>query len=257
MRRFSFILFCLSLTCAGASASATSKTIHVFVALCDNESQGIVPVPPKLGNGNDPANNLYWGALYGVKAYLRRSPEWTLVSSRDNPTSNVLERCVFRHRSGSAYLIADAYRGSTIKQTVQDFLHAAAGRGAKTLKVDKAVLGLHGRAQLVVYVGHNGLMDFRLAETKRAAASTARRDAIVLACKSKTYFRERLLALGCRPLLLTTGFMAPEAYTLDRALEGWLAGERGEPLRKRAAQAYHKYQKCGMTNALRLFYADE
>ena len=147
MKNFSCAMFCLLLTCSASAASATSKTIHVFVALCDNQSQGIVPVPPKLGNGNDPANNLYWGALYGVKAYLRRSPEWTLVSSRDKPTSNVLERCVFRHRSGSAYLVADAYRGSTIKQAVQDFFHAAAGRGAQTLKVDKAVLGLHGAAQ--------------------------------------------------------------------------------------------------------------
>ncbi len=28
----------------------TFKTIHIFVALCDNKYQGIVPVPPKIGN---------------------------------------------------------------------------------------------------------------------------------------------------------------------------------------------------------------
>ncbi|MGC6431949.1 MAG: hypothetical protein ACON5F_12965 [Jejuia sp.] len=39
------------------------KTIHVYVALCDNINQGIVPVPAKLGNGQDPKNNLYWGAM--------------------------------------------------------------------------------------------------------------------------------------------------------------------------------------------------
>ena len=35
----------------------TTKTIHVFVALCDNKYQGIVPVPPKIGNGQDLNNN--------------------------------------------------------------------------------------------------------------------------------------------------------------------------------------------------------
>ncbi|MBS1655648.1 MAG: hypothetical protein JSU05_12430, partial [Bacteroidetes bacterium] len=42
----------------------TIKTIHVFVALCDNKYQGIVPVPAKIGNGQDPANNLYWGCSF-------------------------------------------------------------------------------------------------------------------------------------------------------------------------------------------------
>ena len=55
------------------------KTIHVFVALCDNDNQGIVPVPSKLGNGQDPKNNLYWGALYGVKTHFKNSKDWTLV----------------------------------------------------------------------------------------------------------------------------------------------------------------------------------
>ena len=42
-----------------------------MVALADNDHQGIVPVPRQLGDGDDPANNLYWGARYGVKTYFR------------------------------------------------------------------------------------------------------------------------------------------------------------------------------------------
>ncbi|MEM6697149.1 MAG: hypothetical protein AAF599_02045, partial [Bacteroidota bacterium] len=49
------------------SLSAQTQTIHVFVALCDNVNQGIVPVPEHLGNGQDANSNLYWGAAYGVK----------------------------------------------------------------------------------------------------------------------------------------------------------------------------------------------
>ena len=46
----------------------SNKTIHVLVALCDNKYQGIVPVPPKIGNGQDPDNNLYWGCAFGVRS---------------------------------------------------------------------------------------------------------------------------------------------------------------------------------------------
>ena len=46
------------------SLSAQSpRIVHVFVALADNVNQGIVPVPAKLGNGEDPVHNLYWGPL--------------------------------------------------------------------------------------------------------------------------------------------------------------------------------------------------
>src|SRR5688572_22804615 len=31
-----------------------AQVIHIFVALCDNKYQGIVPVPAKIGNGQDP-----------------------------------------------------------------------------------------------------------------------------------------------------------------------------------------------------------
>ncbi len=61
--------------------------------------------------------------------------------------------------------------------------------------------------------------------------------AMVLACKSKPYFGPRLSQLRCRGVLLTTGFMAPEAYTLDAALEGWLAQESAAKIKDRAARA--------------------
>jgi len=47
--------------------------------------------------------------------------------------------------------------------------------------------------------------------------------------------------------------MAPEAYTLKAAVEGWIAGESGERIRERAAVAYAKYQKTGLAGARRLF----
>ena len=124
-----------------------------IVALCDNESQGIVPVSRLLGNGDDPKNNLYWGAMYGTKTFLAKSKAWETVTTARNLNASVLERIILRHRSTGAYLVADAYRGSDIKKAVRSFLHAAAGDNPVVLRVRGDALGAYGKADLVAYVG--------------------------------------------------------------------------------------------------------
>lgn len=94
------------------------RTIHVFLALCDNKYQGIVPVPARIGNGQDPKNNLYWGAANGVKTYFtQKSEDWQLISSQKNISEKILERLLFKHRSMNTYMLADAYDGRFIKET--------------------------------------------------------------------------------------------------------------------------------------------
>jgi hypothetical protein len=107
-------------------------------------------------------------------------------------------------------------------------------------------------SDLAVYVGHDGLMDFQL-NVDFKGQSEGKRQAIVLACTSKAYFASPLRASGAEPLLWTTGLMAPEAYTLDAALRGWILQENGEQIRQRAAAAYAKYQRCSGAAALHLF----
>lgn len=58
---------------------------------------------------------------------------------------------------------------------------------------------------------------------------------------------------GARPLLWTTGLMAPEAYVLKSAIDGWIVNASGDGIRKRAAEQYNNYQRCGMKAALNLF----
>jgi len=247
MKKFLFLLlFSISLF-------AQPKTIHVFVALCDNDSQGIVPVSKMLGNGNDPANNLYWGAMYGLKTFLKRSGNWTLLHSEKNTNNIILENCVFKHKKSSTYLVADAYKGSKIKLALKNFLKAASGNNIKLKKIDKKNLKVNGGADLIAYIGHNGLMDFNIPKINQSKKGN-NKDVIVLSCKSKPYFEDRLKKLGCNFMLLTTGFMAPEAYTLEAAVEGWISNEKPEQIRVRADQAYNKYQKCGLRGATRLFY---
>jgi hypothetical protein len=230
------------------------RTVHVFVALADNQHQGIVPVPARLGNGDDAEQNLYWGSAYGVKAFFARSAEWSLLRCSAKPKVEVLERCVFKHHKTNTYMVADAYRGSEIREAILDFFDAASGASPETIAPlpSGEALTIRGGADLVAYVGHDGLMDFSLPLIPQKKNDT-HRDAIILACASKQFFAEALRAGGAYPLLWTTNLMAPEAYTLESSLEGWIDRESGDQIRDRAAAAYDKYQKCGFKAAHRLF----
>jgi hypothetical protein len=209
-------------------------------------------VPKTLGNGDDPGRNLYWGAAFGVRTYFQKSGDWKLVATIANPSPFVLVRVLFRHTATGAYLVADAYRGREIKQAIRDFFLSAAGTSPPRFHIvdpsGGGTLPLPERAELSVYVGHDGLMDFAIEETFRGQ-SLSGREAIVLACASKAYFAQGLRPTGATPLLWTTNLMAPEAYTLKAALDGWMIQETPAQIRKRAADAYAKFQKCSETAA--------
>jgi hypothetical protein len=239
---------------------------HVYVALCDNVNQGIIPVPKALGNGLDPARNLYWGARYGVDGFFSKTPGWHKILRVQNPRAGVLQRAVFRWDAGQGgagkatlFVVADAYEGSAIAEAMADFLDAAGGASKETLRLPDAStvreLQAAGMSHLVAYVGHNGLMDRPLARMPARGGDGIPRCAVILACASRPYFESPLRAAGAFPLLWTTGLMAPEAYTLAAALETWMAGESAREVRRKAAQAYDRYQKCGLSAAYRLFAA--
>lgn len=239
-----------------AATPNSVPVVHVFVALCDNVNQGIVPVSASLGNGDNPTTNLYWGAAFGVRTFFSKSKDWELVSRTENPRAAVLERLIFKHRQREMFMVADAYRGKEISQATWDFLQAASGRAGETVKIKSGTktfeFNADGSAELVAYVGHNGLMDFQLDSTPQSLDERERR-AIILACISKKYFAAPLKSTGASPLLWTTNLMAPEAYILSAAIDGWMKKESDEQVRLRAAKAYNTYQHCGLRAANNLF----
>ncbi len=232
------------------------KVIHVFVALCDNKYQGIVPVPPKIGNGQDPDNNLYWGCSFGLREFFKKSKNWILIQKTKDPNGKILETCIFKHKNSNTFMIADAYDGKEIKQSTIDFLTACAGQSKKIVflnKINSTYPELHaaGTADLICYIGHDGLMDFQLAE-KFEVQDTLKREAIMLACISKKYFAPHLQQTKAQPLVWSTGLMSPEAYTLHAAIDKWIANESAFNIRAAAANAYHQYQKCSIKAAMNL-----
>ena len=141
------------------------------------------------------------------------------------------------------YLVADAYDGQYIKQCTIDFLGSSSGQLKDTIQINNTTIGISGNSNLVSYIGHDGLMDFELTGSFENS-DDKKRDCIILACISKSYFASHLRATKANPLVWTTGLMCPEAYTLHDALTGYINHETDEMIRTRAALAYSKYQKC-------------
>lgn len=229
----SISLFSLLLFSAMPSVAAPNQKnqIHVIVSLVDNATQGIVPVPPKIGNGDDPRSNLYWGALYGVKSFLSKAAGWRNLGCKSNIDDTILERCQFAW-DNNLTVTADAYRGSRIDQAMLDFMHeAATPPGAAT-------------REMVVFIGHDGLMDDQnqpiIEHFPRHAKHN--KQAVVLACMSNKFFARHLHDAGSKPVVTTFSFMAPEAYVLEAIARGFASGASEDDLRSSAGRAYAKYQ---------------
>lgn len=248
----------ISITAAPAHPGPDSiRLIHVFVALCDNKYQGIVPVPAGIGNGQQPRSNLYWGAGYGVHTYFTRSKDWEVVAKGAysvpiREDSVVLDRLLVRHRRQGVYLLAEAFDGRNMKETITEFLQAAAGKLPRMIKLpERDSLCFGGDADLLTFVGHDGLMDFSLHQQFKGD-TLKRRETIILACYSKRFFGPHLQSTGAQPLLWTSGLMAPEAYTLHDAINAWVARKPATQIQQAAAKAYSAYQRCSMQAATRL-----
>lgn len=250
MRSKSILIFVMLISLVSA---AQTKTIHAFVALCDNANQGIVPVPQALGNGQDPSSNLYWGAAYGLKNYLKnKTNDWELIKTLKTSEPHILERLLFRHKGGDVYLIADAYDGAFIKQCIENFICASNGQNEILIAHGETSLRFGGGSNLVAFLGHNGLMDFTV-DVAYQKHSENEIDTIILACYSKNYFSTEMKSANANPLLWTTHLMAPEAYTFKDAIDGWISKKSPAEIEEIAAQTYNKFQKCGIKGARNLF----
>ncbi len=218
-----------------AVSEAAPKQIRVFVALCDNATQGIQPVGPKIGNGDDADANLYWGCSDGLPKHFGRSGRWEGTKSEKDLSPTVLRRVELTHTSGEMVVTAEAYRGSDMRQCLVDFEQAAAS----------------GKYSLVAFIGHNGLMDFTLPEVE--APSGKPTDVVVLCCLSEWYFRPRMVKLGCRPVLMTKQLMYPGSFILHDVLESWHKGGTLPDIRNSAAKAYAKNQRISVKAAAGIF----
>jgi len=227
-------LFVVVVTICSA-VTAAPKKIKVFVALCDNKTQGIAPVGKKIGDGDKPDANLYWGCSDGIQCHFKKTGKWTYKAEKKDVSAQVLRRLTYEHKATKSMLVADAYKGSEIKQCYIDF--------------EKALLS--GEYDLVCFIGHNVLMDGHIAQQKGKAKKKT--DAVALCCVSDSWMSGRLKALGGQPVLMTRSLMYPGSFILHDSLEVWFKGGTKEQIRSAAGKAYGKNQKISHKAGMSVF----
>ena len=230
------------------------KTVHIFVPLCDNENQGIVPVNSSLGNGTNLRTNLYWGAGYGIKSYFKKLKDWELIHS--TPISDtLLERVVFKKNlpdSSVVYLIADAYNGACMKQCLEDYFHSLNGHLSDYYSINDSLnIPIYNKSNLIIFNGHNGLMDTEVELFE--PTNTNRKETIAIACYSFSYFKNYWENCKAIPILSTTHLLAPEAYTIEASLNKWSTNKENIEIRNAAAKAYSNKHTCSYKTAQKLF----
>ena len=111
-------------------AITAQDTATIFVALWDSPA------------GQD----LYWGMRYGIKTHFKLDADWKLIEE-NQPSKIIQEELVFVNEDLNLVVRAKAYGASYIKRAITDFINYSYQANAD---------------ELVVYVGHDGLMDFSI-----------------------------------------------------------------------------------------------
>jgi hypothetical protein len=229
--------------------------VHALVPLCDNDNQGIVRVNKSLGDGKNLTTNLYWGSAYGVKSYFRKYTDWKFLAGSKPADESILERVVFVKKFPNGVrvcFIADAYSGDKMTECLQAYLKSLSGDYSDSLIIEGKKILIGNGADLMVFNGHDGLMDMMMDELPLKEGRDPR-DAAIIACQSYAYFMDHLAISGGYPLLTTTGNLAPEAYVMAAVLNSWAMLEDPAVTRNKAGDAYHLFQKCGQKAGRGLF----
>lgn len=221
--------------------------VHVYIPLCDNENQGIVPTSASLGDGFSLRTNLYWATRTGTKRFFQNHNEWKMIYDRKDIDTNVLERVVFErsYSDTKVYLVADAYRGDRMQETVNDFLAALSNNRKDSILIDSSlIVPAAGDADLIMFNGHNGMMDnIHVEEWKNK--TNKQTDAVVNACVSADYFTEEFINAKAYPLVRTQTLLHPGAYVLTKIIDDWVAGVEEKQLCLNAGRAYCVKHDCG------------
>jgi hypothetical protein len=234
--------------------------VYVVVPLCSNAQ--INCGSAIAGRPADLAHNIYWGAVFGARRFFeRKRTDWERVEvSRKDAV--FLERAIYRRlvpgdpwgraEPVEELVVLQAVHGDAI-DTAVDHLWSVATTGGTVSFQD----GDRRRTEAISvagYAGHNRLMDGKTlpdlspSPSPSPTPSPARParapvPSFVLACMSEPYFGPSLRDAGSPSLVTTSTLMAPEGYLIDAIARG--LGENAPPaeLRRRAVEAYGKWQK--------------
>ncbi len=231
--------------------------VTVYVALCDNESQGIIPVKnPSICDGDVPERNLYWSTSGGLKGWARKHG-WKRVY-RERSNASILDASVWRKRARPGgelkargvkkpfyiYLVGLAYRGVEIDLAMRDYLHAVNHDQHKTISLDdNTTLIFGGKSHIVGYLGHDYFLDVDADEHtalmgENEGKSVLAKGTFALACEGNEFIRPAISRQNVYIFILNKQLAYPGAWTIGGIVEGVAWGESGRQIHKRAARAF-------------------
>ncbi|MCK9463611.1 MAG: hypothetical protein M0R80_28665 [Proteobacteria bacterium] len=237
-------------------AAGRPLVITVHVALCDNDSQGIIPVKNRsICRGDDPANNMYWATRGGLAGYLKRAG-WKRVLLVAPAGGPVLLRAAWHTSLVAGGALADrgvlgripvvvvglAYRGREIRTATVDYFHAVHRDDPRSVALDTGeTIAAGGASHVVGYVGHDYFYDTSEPEALLAEAagnSALAKGAFALSCTGDRLIRPGLVRPNVRILLLNRTLAFPGAWTVGGIARGLASGQNGAGIRREAAAAF-------------------
>ena len=230
--------------------------ITTHVALCDNRV--IRCGTARLGDGDKPGKNLYWGGASGFRATFDHARAWRRVLLDAGDGEVIIQRAVYRLRikrpsarwralgvkaGFDVYLVGLGYRGTRIGDASDTFIKQVMGEGGVKVRLPSGLeLAAGGAGHIVGYAGHNHLMDnpgyrFPAATRKTPLGFFA------LACMTAPYLARHLPGEHRRALLLTRTFMYPGAFTIDGLAGALAAGKTQQEVFMAGVRRYAAAQK--------------
>lgn len=233
--------------------------VTVYVALCDNDSQGIVPVKNRsICDGEQPEKNIYWRIDGGIAGVLRGQRYRELEYSRlDTGPIAIRARYGKTFAAGAALrargvarvpveITALAYRGAHIGDAMFDFVRAVHRPPSDSASAPH-VLG---------YIGHNYFLDpYDARELARAKAgkSTLEQAVFALSCLGDDSIRPEITRPNAHLLVLNRGLTYPGAWTLGGLLEGLALGEDPAGIHRLATHRFAEGRKKPPGSMRRVF----
>jgi hypothetical protein len=242
----------------------------VFVALCDNDTQGIVKVKNRrICRGDDPDQNLYWATAGGLAATLRAAG-WRRLSIEYFATGDLAVRAIWRKHlaPGGAlrargvaagvetYIVGLGYRGSEIRKAMTDYLQAVNRDEERTESVAGVRLRAGGQSQLVGYIGHDyfyDVADARPLLALRDGDGVLHKGTFALACTGHRLIRPAIRRGNAHILILNRTLGFPGAWTAEAIVTAIVEGRDARAIHRQAAAAFARGQGVPLSTALGAF----
>jgi hypothetical protein len=246
----------------------------IYVALCDNDAQGIVKVRNRrICRGDDPEQNLYWATAGGLSATLkaagwkRLSVEWfadgdLAVKSlwRKSLTPGGALRARGIRRPIEVFVVGLGYRGVRIREAMVDYLEAV-NEDRVTLEVaDGRQIRSGGESHVVAYIGHDyfyDISDWAPLLSLNRGDSTLQKGTLALSCTGHRLIRPAIRRGNVHIFLLNRTLGFPGAWAAEAAITALAGGADGKAIHRAAAEAFAAGMKTSVGTAMGAFaYGD-